>query len=658
MAKNGYINAFSNEAMGVEIRLEWTLLSQSTTNNSSTIGWELHLLSRDGVSAVLNGRDCSIRFDGKEIFSSNSININTPWKEHEKTLASGTTTIPHTPNGSKSFDYSFTLEWDVILDATPTLSASGTGTLDKTDLAVRLTKVPNFTDEENPQVEYIDFPCPAAYSAVDIGIYVSDKTKPEVAYRQLPDATKTQINLTTADKAALYAKMGKYSEIVVLYVIRTTYTDGSADYRTKAAYFSIANPEPTLSPTVKDTNSRTVALTGNSANFIKYFSNAQITVGAAGRKGATIEYRTIKNGNQFLDDYTSDTATLNAIESNTFYLSATDSRGATTQAAKTVTLVPYVKLTNILTTEPLDAQGNLKFTISGKYYDGSFGKVNNTLEVEYTIKDSNGTPKATSESGWVKLGTVTPTVNDGNYSYSYTITGLNHSEQYELTVNAIDELTPVQSSTTIVQAVPVFDWGKNDFHHHTDVVITHNKVIRGITKEGQVIEAINPCNQNGALAIGWGGYSNEIGRTDLMGNEVYISAKDGLELNGGSGGITITNQPLADFVVSQGTQGVWNYRKWNSGRVDVYGYEDITNAPCTVTLGGWYRTDLRQAPAYPFTIIGPNVTVSYNSSGYGALVWQTTGATDARPPDYYLIRPTTTTIVSGKVCWQISGRWK
>lgn len=651
MAKSGSI---SKTQQGAKIILTWNTLSQSAWDNSSTIGWEL--IFESSLSGVLNERYCKIIFDGKAVFDGNNINLNVPIGKTSKTLASGTTTIAHAPNGSKTFDYSFTMEWDLLTDATPTVSASGSGTLDKMDLAVRITSAPNFTDEENPNVEYIAFPCPAAYSAVDIGVYYSDEKTPEVAYKQIPDATTAQINLTAADKAALYAKMGKYTKIPVRYVIRTTYTDGSADYRTKAAYFSIVNYEPTLSPTVKDTNSRTVALTGNNQKFIKYFSNAQITVGATGRKGASIEYRTIQNGAQFLDDYTSDTATLNAIDSNTFYLSATDTRGTTTNGFKTIDLIPYVKFTCALETEPLTADGKLKFTISGKYYKGSFGAKSNELEVEYMITNSAGRAVAASESGWVRLGIVNPTVSGTDYSYSYTITGLEHDEQYELTVNAFDVLTPIQTVATIVQAIPVFDWGKSDFHHHTNVYIDNNKQLRTINTEG-IDSQILGVNTSDTLIIGWGGYANEKGNTSIYGDSASVSVNNTFSVSAPDG-ITLNSQKLADFVVEQGASGVWTYRKWNSGRVDVYGYENISNMPCVNTLGGWYRTDVIQAPAYPFTITSPNVVVSYESSGYGALVWQTTTNTSARPADYYLIRPTTTTIASGTVRWHISGKWK
>ena len=112
MARNGniYATGLNGEA---KVLLKWNILSQSAATNSSTIGWELVLEAKNGISWTFNGRDCSIKFDGKTIFTSDSININTMLQTTTKPLASGTTTIAHTPNGSKTFDYSFTLEWDM-----------------------------------------------------------------------------------------------------------------------------------------------------------------------------------------------------------------------------------------------------------------------------------------------------------------------------------------------------------------------------------------------------------------------------------------------------------------------------------------------------------------------------------------------------------------
>ena len=35
---------------------------------------------------------------------------------------------------------------------------------------------------------------------------------------------------------------------------------------------------------------------------------------------------------------------------------------------------------------------------------------------------------------------------------------------------------------------------------------------------------------------------------------------------------------IADYVVEQGTDGIWTYRKWNSGIAECWGYWPATNA--------------------------------------------------------------------------------
>ena len=40
---------------------------------------------------------------------------------------------------------------------------------------------------------------------------------------------------------------------------------------------------------------------------------------------------------------------------------------------------------------------------------------------------------------------------------------------------------------------------------------------------------------------------------------------------------------MADFVVEEGTSGVWSYRKWNNGRMEVYGTASQT--PTTLNNG-------------------------------------------------------------------------
>lgn len=65
--------------------------------------------------------------------------------------------------------------------------------------------------------------------------------------------------------------------------------------------------------------------------------------------------------------------------------------------------------------------------------------------------------------------------------------------------------------------------------------------------------------------------------------------------------------PVGDYVVEEGTSGIWTYRKWNSGLVEYWGKEQ------GFTLGdGWHRS-----PAAPFTIVDEIHSVATVTNWYG-----------------------------------------
>lgn len=62
-----------------------------------------------------------------------------------------------------------------------------------------------------------------------------------------------------------------------------------------------------------------------------------------------------------------------------------------------------------------------------------------------------------------------------------------------------------------------------------------------------------------------------------------------------TGKIPTSQIPFADYVVSQGTNGEWRYRKWNSGFVEAWCNHDFGNVACTISSAayGGYRSDLK-----------------------------------------------------------------
>lgn len=113
--------------------------------------------------------------------------------------------------------------------------------------------------------------------------------------------------------------------------------------------------------------------------------------------------------------------------------------------------------------------------------------------------------------------------------------------------------------------------------------------------------------------------------------------------------------PLVSAV--HGSFGIWKYRKYSNGEVELWGSYPIYDLACTNALGSFYRTVVFNIDPFPFAVYNPYLTASYESNGYGAMLWATTETTSNAPPSYYLVRPTSATIVSGKIVFHVRGKW-
>ena len=120
MASSGSIT--TNESHGRSVTLSWSISSQSVDKNTSTIAWSLKgsgsasgWVMSGGFKAVINGTTVYSTSTDSRIQLYNGT-----------TIASGSTTITHNSDGTKSFSYS--CEAGVYTYAV-SVTASGTGTL-------------------------------------------------------------------------------------------------------------------------------------------------------------------------------------------------------------------------------------------------------------------------------------------------------------------------------------------------------------------------------------------------------------------------------------------------------------------------------------------------------------------------------------------------
>lgn len=170
------------------------------------------------------------------------------------------------------------------------------------------------------------------------------------------------------------------------------------------------------------------------------------------------------------------------VESGSVVFSAKDSRGYSSSVTVNAPMVSYVKLTNNATGTRTDpTSGNATLTLRGNYYNGSFGAVDNTLEIKYRIGDGEYIP-------------VTPTISGNTYSASVPLTDLDYTQAYTVEIVVTDKLASASKNVTIGKGVPVFDWGDSDMNIH--VPLTVDRVTIGaISNPTNVLKfLLNPTN--------------------------------------------------------------------------------------------------------------------------------------------------------------------
>ena len=319
-----------------------------------------------------------------------------------------------------------------------------------------------------------------------------------------------------------------------------TYSDSNATVQIGASHtktFKVTVPDnASTKPTVTMTPSPVSALgSAFSGLYIQGKSRVKVSFSGSGKYGATIaSYGLTVLGKGYASPFqtehlsTSGTVAING--------RAKDSRGFVTEISQDITVIPYSKpkLThasgsNAIVCARCDASGNL--TDSGTYLKIKVGRdysrvwsggiQKNFCLVRYRYK----TESASNYSSYITLlakdnmSTDSVDVTLGNIVSSTTTS-------YIVELSAVDD---IGDSTTVTFTIP------------TDEVDFHLK--------------------DGGGGAAFGKYSEE---EDLL--DVAWNARVRKELRLGSNG-----DALYDFVIEQGTSGIWSYRKWYSGLAECWG---------------------------------------------------------------------------------------
>ena len=440
----------------ITLRFGWWQESQSIANNNSVVGWRLQLIASGGSISSSTSKSWSVTVNGSNYSGTNTIGVS---NGATKTLASGSTTVAHNADGTKTFSFSFSQQFDISYSGVGwigTKSGSGSGTLTTIPRTSSVSST-NANIEENITITInrasSSFTHTLSYSFCNLSGTIVTKTNstnvswtlPTTFYAQIPNS-KSSWGTITCDTYSGSTKIGSSSCRFDVYVKEST-------------------NKPGISATVVDVNDKTKALTGDKNKLIRYYSKAKFELTASPKNSATITTRSVfYNGTTYKGGSgNSWIANFSEVVSGSYRFSVIDSRGLSNTTTINKTLIEYVKLTCYMSVTNPTATGECTITISGNYFNGSFGSTNNTLSVQYKMDDGE----------WID---TTATLSNNTYEASVTITGMDYTRAYSIYARAIDKLATVETPVKYVKAKPIFDWGSDDFHFHVPVYVDGNDI--------------------------------------------------------------------------------------------------------------------------------------------------------------------------------------
>lgn len=502
--------AYQSGSNGYKIHLTLTEESTSTANNTSLVSYKFWISNGSNNRFYDNDWSWSISIGGKTISIKDFDFYVYPYNVTQ-TIASGQVTVTHNSDGSLNMPYSVSIPNVKASNqyAPPAMTLSGTWAL----TTIPRTSSVSCTDANigtSPTIKISSasssFTHTLTYTFGNLKGTIVEKTSkttytdwvlPTSFYAQIPDDDHGLCTISCA-----------------------TYSGSTLIGTDQCEFYARVNEgisRPTITATITDQNSNTVALTGDSSVLVRYCSHAYVSMTATAHNGATLVEQSITNGST---TYETSTATFKNVETGIFSLSATDSRGFPTTVGRNLVtankFVPYVRLTcNIENTRP-DASGNMDVQCTGSYFNGSFGAVENTLAVKCRYKNPSG-----SYSDWYSM-TIT---KNGNYygAYtSFTIPDFNYQSVYTFECQATDKLVTVSSTPSTAKSMPVFHWSEDDFVFEVPVTFNAgvNNSATSTTSTDQTIDG--DLTVTGDLRLkGSGNYGNTLRFGD--GSYCYIT---------------------------------------------------------------------------------------------------------------------------------------
>lgn len=423
-------------------KFSWTA-TQSIANNTSTVSWKVECICTNvnRGRSINSGSYVTVNGTNYTISSGSTIYYN------GDTVKTGTTTITHNADGSKTFNVYVNISLGYANSNSNTASTSftldviaraSTVTLNKASMVINGTNsvVITVTKKNSSFTDNLSYSFNGSSGTIASNVGSSYTwVVPVSLLNAIPNTTSAQCVITD-----------------------TTYNGSTAIGASTATITLSTDVVPTFQLNVLNT---TEMLDGSSytTKWLRYISTGTV-VGSASSQGATISSYKITNGATELG--TALPCSFENLTTNTIVVSATDSRGVT--ASQTIELTPWVDY--VMPTVSID----------------KLERVSNITATSQVIADLSGTITPSS-SGLSVYATVTiygqtivPSLSSSNFSASTQIGTFAREQSYTITAVINDGFAEYTATARLKRAVPVIHMG-NDPSPHFDV--EGNLIIHG-----------------------------------------------------------------------------------------------------------------------------------------------------------------------------------
>lgn len=427
------------------VTLTVTQASQNVANNTSTVNYSL-AISRPSAISSSTAKSYSIVINGTTVKSGTT----TIGGSGNKTIASGSTTISHNADGTKSISFSFSLQYNITWAGVylGTASKSGSMTLSTIPRASSISCNPTSVALGGSITVSISRASSSFTHTIQHDFYVGSWTT--VATKTTATSVSFATALSWASRGAMKNQTSGGGRIRCI-----TY-NGNTQIGEKIINFTCTVPSSVV-PTISSISvSDAAGYYSTYSGYVQGKSRPKVTISAAGAQGSTISSYTTKIGSA---SYSGSSFTAPAITSTgtiTITTTVKDSRGRSASKSTSITGLAYATPT-IASLTVTRANSSNTASSTGTYLKltatGTISSLNSKNKKTYTIyyKASTASSYTTLTSGTASSYSIS--IAPGALGGSFATT-----TSYDIKLTITDNFTSVSRTATLATTSVLTNW--------------------------------------------------------------------------------------------------------------------------------------------------------------------------------------------------------